>query len=88
MDFTILILLSQPQKSFLQSGTSTAKSKEEYFEVMKQHFDSGKGDFMFSSSSASSSSGSYTPLSNKNKDDYYTSYHLYKPIKKSIFKNF
>jgi hypothetical protein len=42
---------------------ATAKSKEKCFEVMKKLLNSGKGEFMFSSSSASSSSGLYTPLS-------------------------
>jgi hypothetical protein len=50
---------------------ATAKSKKEYFEVMKKLLDSGKGEFMFSSSPASSSSRSYTPLGNENKDDCY-----------------
>jgi hypothetical protein len=38
---------------------------------MKQLLDSGKGEFMFSSSSASLSLGSYTPLGNENEDDCY-----------------
>ena len=38
---------------------------------MKQLLDSGKGEFLFSSSSASLSLGSYTPLGNDNEDDWY-----------------
>jgi len=45
-----------------------AKSKEEYFQVMKQLLDSGKGEFLISSS-AISSSASYTPLGDENEDD-------------------
>jgi hypothetical protein len=50
---------------------ATAKSKKEYFEVMKKLLDSGKGEFMFFSFPASSSSGSYTPLGNENEDNCY-----------------
>jgi hypothetical protein len=53
---------------------------------MKQHFDSGKGDFMFSSSSTSSSSGSYTPLGNKNKDDCYSILPSLQTHKKKYFQ--
>jgi hypothetical protein len=49
---------------------ATAKSKEEYFEVMKQLLDNEKGEFLISSST-SSSSGSYTPLGDENEDDCY-----------------
>jgi len=59
------------QKAHASTLLATAKSKEEYFEVMKQLLDSGKGEFMFSSSSASLSLGSYTPLGNENEDDCY-----------------
>jgi hypothetical protein len=38
---------------------------------MKQLLDGGKGEFMFSSSSASLSLGSYTPLGNENEDNCY-----------------
>jgi hypothetical protein len=50
---------------------ATAKSKEEYFEVMKQLIDNGKREFMFSYSSAFSSLRSYTPLNNENEGDCY-----------------
>jgi len=59
------------QKAHASALLATAKSKEEYFEVMKQLLDSGKGEFLFSSSSASLSLGSYTPLGNDNEDDCY-----------------
>jgi len=44
---------------------ASAKSKEEYFQVMKQLLDSEKGEFLISSS------GSYTPLGDENEDDCY-----------------
>jgi len=49
---------------------ATAKSKDEYFEIMKQLLDSGKREFLLSSLT-SSFSGSYTPLGDANEDDYY-----------------
>ena len=59
------------QKAHASALLATAKSKKEYFEVMKKLLDSGKGEFMFSSSPASSSSRSYTPLGNENEDNCY-----------------
>jgi len=54
---------------------------------MKQLLNNGKGEFLFSSSSASLSLGSYTPLGNENEDDCYgilPSLQIHK--KKIIFK--
>jgi hypothetical protein len=68
---------------------ATSKSKEEYFEVMKQLLNNGKGEFLFSSSSASLSLGSYTPLGNENEDDCYgilLSLQIHK--KKKLFSRF
>jgi hypothetical protein len=65
---------------------ATVRSKKEYFEVMKQLLDNGKREFMFSSSSASSSSGSHAPLGNKNEDDCYGILpSLQNPYKKRVF---
>jgi len=58
------------QKAHASALLATAKSKEEYFEVMKQLFDIRKGEFLISSST-SSFSGLYTSLGDENEDDYY-----------------
>jgi hypothetical protein len=51
---------------------------------MKQLLDGGKGEFMFSSSSASLSLGSYTPLGNENEDNCYGILpSLQNPLKKN-----
>jgi hypothetical protein len=56
---------------------------------MKQLLDSGKIKFMFSSSSASLSLGSYNPLGNENEDNCYGILpSLQNPSKKNIFKVF
>jgi hypothetical protein len=58
------------QKAHAATLLATAKSKEEYFEVMRQLINNEKGEFLISSST-SSSSGSYTSLGDENKDDCY-----------------
>jgi hypothetical protein len=58
------------EKAHASALLATAKSKEEYFEVMKQLLYNEKREFLISSST-SSSSGSYTPLGDENEDDCY-----------------
>jgi len=55
---------------------------------MKQLLNNGKGEFLFSSSSASLSLGSYTLLSNENEDDYYGILPSLQIHKKKLFSRF